>query len=137
MASGREVNNLPLVAGLACARRVDTLKVILSQTSVTKQERKRSACIRLPTFKCGPPAVEPQSIPSPSASFTDCESDFSDNFLITSSKEGGVPDFNDSINSVAATDSNFDYNAASDIDHISSSEKFRVTISYPPPRFEE
>jgi hypothetical protein len=35
----------------------------------------------------------------------------------------------DSIDSVAATDSNSDYNAASDIDPISSSEKSGVTTS--------
>ena len=75
------------------------------------------------------PAVEPQSIPSPSSSFTDCESDFSDNFFLTSFKEGGVIDFNDSINSVSATDSNSDYNTASDIDPIFSSEKSGVTTS--------
>jgi len=38
-------------------------------------------------------------------------------------------DFNDSTDTVAATDSNSDYNAASDVDTISSSEKFGVTIS--------
>jgi len=38
-------------------------------------------------------------------------------------------DFNDSIDSVAATYSNSDYNAASDIDAISSSGKFGVTTS--------
>ena len=37
--------------------------------------------------------------------------------------------FNDSIDSVVATDSNSDYNAASDIDPISPSEKFGVTTS--------
>ena len=65
------------------------------------------------------PAVEPRS--SPSSFFTDCESDFSDNFFLTCSKEGGVIEFNDSINSVVAPDSNSDYNAASDIDPITSS----------------
>ena len=59
------MNNLPLAAGLADARRVDSLKVIQSQTSVTKQERrrayrrKRSARLKSPPFKCAPPAVEP------------------------------------------------------------------------------
>ena len=38
-------------------------------------------------------------------------------------------DFNDSINSVAATGSNSDYNAASDIDPISYSEKSGVKTS--------
>ena len=80
--------------GLADARRVDPLKVIPSQTSVTKQERRHayrrqgSARIRLPTFKFGPPAVEPQSIPSPSFSFIDYASDFPHKFFFTSSKEG-------------------------------------------------
>jgi len=91
------------------------LKIIQSQTSLTKRERRRayrrerSACIRLPTFKCGPPAVEPQSIPSPSSFLTDYKSDVSDNFFPTSSKEGGVTDFNDS---------NSDYNSASDLPTI-------------------
>jgi hypothetical protein len=52
-----------------------------------------------------------------------------DNVFRTSSKEGGVMDFNDSIDSVATTDSNFDCDATSDIDPISSSEKFGVTTS--------
>jgi len=38
-------------------------------------------------------------------------------------------DFNDSIDSIAASDSNSDYNAASDIDPISTSEKLGVTTS--------
>jgi len=38
-------------------------------------------------------------------------------------------DFNDSIDSVVATDSNSVYNAASDIDPISSLEKSGVTTS--------
>ena len=90
---------------------------------------------RPPTFICGTPAVEPRSITSPSTSFTYCEFDFTDNFAFTSSKEGGVIDFNDfidslaSIDSVTATDSNSGYNPASDIDRISSSEKFGVTTS--------
>ena len=43
LATGREVNNLPFEsAGLAGARRVDPLQVIPSQTSVTKQERRRA-----------------------------------------------------------------------------------------------
>ena len=128
--SGREVNNLLLAAGLAGARRVDPLKVIQSPVSLTKQERKRayrrkrSARFKSPPFTCGTPAIEP-----PSSSFTDCESDFTDNFFLISSKEGGVIDFNDSVGSVAAIGSNSDYNVASDIDPISSSEKFGVTTS--------
>ena len=39
-------------------------------------------------------------------------------------------DFNYSIDSVAATDSNSDYNASFDIDHISFSEKLGVTTSF-------
>ena len=130
------MNNLPYEsAGLAGVRKVDSLKVILSQTSVIKQEcrrayrRKRSERIQSPPFKYGPPAVEPQYINSNSSSFTDCESDFNDYFFLTSSEEGGVTDFNDSINSVAATDSYSDYNVASDIDPISSSKTFGVTTS--------
>ena len=84
--------------------------------------RKRSARFKSPSFKWGPPAVEPSSF-----SFTNCESHFTDNFILTSSKEGGVIDFNDSIDSVAATDSNSDNNAASIINSISSSEKFELT----------
>ena len=55
--------------------------------------------------------------------------------MVTSSKEGGVTNFYDSIDSVAsinylaATDSNFDCNAASDIASISTSEKLGVTHS--------
>jgi hypothetical protein len=64
-----------------------------------------------------------------SSPFTDCESDFTDNFFLTSSKEEGVLEFNDSIDSVAATDSDSNSNAASDIDPISFSEKFGVTTS--------
>jgi hypothetical protein len=92
LSSGKEVNNLPYEsAGLAGSRRVYSLKVIPFQTSVTKQKRrrayrrKRSARSRIPSMKYGPPAVEPRSIISPSSSFTDCESDFSDNFFFTSS----------------------------------------------------
>jgi len=134
-ASGAEMNNLPLAAGLAGARRVDLLKVIHSPVSLTKQDRrrayrrKRNARLTSPPFKCGLPAVERQFINSHSSSLTDCESDFTDNSFFTSSKEGGVMDFNDSIDFVVATDSNSDYNAAFDIDRISSSEKFGVTIS--------
>ena len=61
LSSGKEMNNFPYESvGLADTRRVDALKVIPSQTSVTKQDRrraylrKRSERIRLPTFKCGP-----------------------------------------------------------------------------------
>ena len=75
------------------------------------------------------PAVDQQYINSHSSSFADCESDFTDNCFLTSSKERGVIDFNDSIDSVSATDSNSDYNAAFNIDHISFSEKFGVTTS--------
>ena len=64
--SGTEVNNLPLAAGLAGARRVDHLTFIPSQTSLTRQEyrhayrRKRSERLQPSSFKCGPFAVEPQ-----------------------------------------------------------------------------
>jgi hypothetical protein len=81
LASDREVNNLPLAAGLAGARRVDPLKVVHSPVSLTRQERrrayrrKRNARLKSPTFKCGPPAVDPQYILSHFSSFTDCESD--------------------------------------------------------------
>ena len=87
----------------------------------------KSTRLKSPPFICGPPAVEPQYINSPSSSFTDCESDFTDDSFLTSSKERGVMDFNYSIDAVVATDSNSDYNAASDIDPISSSEKSGVT----------
>jgi len=77
---------------------VDPLKVIPSQKSETKQERARAyrrkrstrTCLNSPPLKCGPHAVEPPSIISPSSSSTDCESDFTDNFSLTSSKEGGL-----------------------------------------------
>jgi len=124
---------LSLAAGLAGTKRVDPLEVIQSPVSLTKQERrrayrrKRSGRIKSPPFKCGPSAVEPQYINSYSSSFTDRESDFTDNFFLTSSKEGGVMEFNDSIDSVAATDSNSDYNTASDNDP--TSEKPGVTAS--------
>ena len=127
LASGREVNKSPLAVGLAAARRMDPLEVIQSSVSVTKQERRRayrrkcSTRIKFPKFKCGPAAVEPQYITSNSSSFTDCESDFTDIFFLTFSKEGGAVDCNDSIDSVTATYSNLAYNAASDIDPISSS----------------
>ena len=76
--------------------------------------------------------VEPRSSTSPSSSFTgrvsvSSDSDFIETFLVTSSKEDGVADFNDSINSVVAINS--DYNAASDINPISTSEKLEVTSS--------
>ena len=41
LASGREMNNLPVAAGLTGARSLDTLKVIQSPVSLTKQERRR------------------------------------------------------------------------------------------------
>ena len=75
LASVTDMNNLPLAAGLAGARRVDPLKVIQSPASLTKQERrrayrrKRKARIKSPPFKCGPPAVEPQYILSHSSFF--------------------------------------------------------------------
>jgi len=75
---------LCLAADLAGARRVEPLQVIPSQTSVTKQERRRayrrnrSPRLKSPLFKCGPPAVEPQSITSPSSAFTDGKSASSD-----------------------------------------------------------
>ena len=65
LASDREVNNLPLVAGLAGARKLDPLEVIQSPVSLKKQDRrrayrrKRSARLNSNQFKCGPPAVEP------------------------------------------------------------------------------
>ena len=83
--------------------------------------------------------VEPLSITWLSSSFTDCESassvsDFVDTCLVTSSKEGGVTDFNNSIDclvyiAVAATDSNSDCNAAPNVASISTSEKSGVTNS--------
>jgi hypothetical protein len=42
LASDREVNNLPLEAGLAGARRVYPLKVVHSPVSITRQERRRA-----------------------------------------------------------------------------------------------
>ena len=42
LAPGREVNNLPLEACLAGARRVDPIQVIKSPVSLTKQERRRA-----------------------------------------------------------------------------------------------
>ena len=92
------MNNLPLAAGLAGARRVDPHKVIHSPVSLTKQERrrayrrKRNARLKSHPFKSGPPAVEPPYILPHSSSFTDCESDFTDNSFLTYSKEGGVTD---------------------------------------------
>ena len=109
--------------GFAGARRVDRLEVLKSPTSLTKQERRR-AYRRKRSAHRGPPAEEPSS-----SSFTDCESGFTDNSFFTSFKQGGVMDFNDSIDFVVATDSNSDYNAAPDSDPISSSEKSGVTTS--------
>ena len=86
--SGREVNNVPLAAGLICARRVDPLKNIQSRKSVTKQKRRhtyrriQSARLQPPPFKCGPPAVEPLSITLISSGFKDCESASSDSLII-------------------------------------------------------
>jgi hypothetical protein len=117
LASDREVNNLPLAAGLAGARRVDPLKVVHSPVSITRQERrrayrrKRNARLNSSPLKCGPPAVEPQYIISHSSSFTDCDSDFTDNSFLTSSKERGVTNY-------VATDS--------DIDSVSNPEKIGV-----------
>ena len=60
------MDNLPLAAGLAGARRVDPLKVIQSPVSLPKQEhrrayrRKQYARLKSPAFRCGPPAVEQQ-----------------------------------------------------------------------------
>ena len=42
LSSATEMNNLPLAAGLAGARRVDPLKVVQSPVSITKQERRRA-----------------------------------------------------------------------------------------------
>jgi len=75
------MNNLPFEsAGLTCARKVDPLEVIPSQTSaVTMQERRRgyrryrSARLNFPQLECGPPTVEPRSITLLSSSLTDCE----------------------------------------------------------------
>jgi len=103
LASGTEIDSLPLAVGLAGARRVDPLQVIISPVSLTKQER-----------RCA----------------YDCESDFNDNsFLTSSTKEVGNMDFNDSIDSVVATDSNSDYDDASDVDPISSFEKCGIPTS--------
>ena len=49
--------------------------------------------------------------------------------MVISSKETGTTYFNDSVVSVAATDSNSDCNAASDIASISTSEKLGITKS--------
>jgi hypothetical protein len=92
--------------------------------------------------------LETQYINQHSSSFTDCKSDslasiasvaatnsscekvgVTSSTLPITSKEGGVMDFNDSIDSVVATDSNSDYTAASDIDPISSPEKSGITTS--------
>jgi len=116
LSSARVMNNLPFEsAGLAGARRMDPLQNVPSQASITKQERRRayrrksSARLKSLPFKCAsPPAVEPQSIVSPSSGFTYCQSatsgsDLTDNFLFTCSKEGGVTDLNDTIDSVTVT----------------------------------
>jgi len=71
LASDTEMNNLPLAADLAGARRVDPLEVIQSPVSFTKQEysrayrRKRYARLKSFPCKCVPPAVEPQYIHPP------------------------------------------------------------------------
>ena len=89
------------------------LKVIQSPVSLTTQERrpayrhKRNTRVKSPPFKCRPPVVEPQYINSYSPFLTDCESDFTDNSFLTSSKEGGVMGFKGSIDSVVATDYGF------------------------------
>ena len=65
LASDREVNKLPLAAGLAGEKRVDQLQIILSPVSLTKQERrhayrlKRYARIKSSSLQSGPPAAEP------------------------------------------------------------------------------
>ena len=104
MYSDRELNNLPFEsAGIAGATRVDPLENIQSSISLIKQERrhayrsKRHVRLISPEFKCGVLAVEPQSITSHSFGFTDCESassdsDLTDNYLVTSSKERGITD---------------------------------------------
>jgi len=75
LASGTEMNNLPLAVGLAGARRVVPLRVITSPVSFTKHERRHAyrrkryaRRLKYTLFKCGPPAVEP-----PSTVFTDSE----------------------------------------------------------------
>ena len=139
MSSDRELNILPFEsAGLASARRVDPHEVIYFSTSLTKQERRHAyhrKCIasrNSSQFKCDPPAVESRSINLFSSGFTDCESassdsDFIDTFFVTFFIEGEVTDFNYSIDSVAATYSNSNCNAATDIASISTSLKVGVT----------
>jgi len=134
------MSNLPIEsAGLACVRRLNPLKVIQSHSPVTKQDRrpsyrrKFSARLQSSQFKCGLPVIEPPTT-TLSSGFTDCESESSDSdlidtFLVTSSNEGGVKDFIDSFDSVAATNSNSGCNTASDIAFISTSEKLGVTYS--------
>ena len=67
LASGREVNNLPLAARLAGVRRVDPLTVIPSQTSVTIQELRRVIVVNvlhvsnILHLNVVPPGVEPRS----------------------------------------------------------------------------
>ena len=101
---------------------------------------KHSTRLKSPKFKCGPPAVEQRYITTLSFGFTNCksaslDSDLVNIYLVTSSNEGGITDFNDSIASlasidfVAATDSNSDCNAASDIVSISTPEKLGVINS--------
>jgi len=104
------MNKLPLAAGLPGSRRVDHLLVIKSPVSLTKLERRRAyrrkRYTRLKSFQiqCGPPAVEPRSITSPSSSFTDCDSDS----LV-------------SIDSIAATSSNYEFS--------STDKRFNFSIS--------
>ena len=115
LATGTELNNLPLAVGLAGARKVDPLKGIQSPVSSTKQERRRAyrrkryARLKFPPFKCGPPAVEPQYILTPSSSFTDgkfASSDSESSFIL-----------------LELPDSNSDNDADSYIDSVSHPEK--------------
>jgi hypothetical protein len=101
---------------------VDPLNVIQSPISLTKQERRRAyrckryACFKYPPFKCCPPAVEPQSINSPTPSvFTDGEfasSDSENPFLL-----------------LEFSNSNSDSDADSDIDSVSNLEKVEIMKS--------
>ena len=98
---------------------MDTLKVI--QSPKQHQERrcayrcKRYTHLKSFPLKCGPPAVEPQSINSPSSSFTD-----------------GKLESSDSENQFLLLEflySNSDCDADSDIDSVSNPEKVGVMKS--------
>ena len=65
LSTGRELYNFSFEsAGLAGARRVETLKIIQSPMSATQQERRR-AYRRKRNARRGPPAVEPQPFNQP------------------------------------------------------------------------